>query len=98
MVGACICDNAGVLHELDSFHWFLVATMLCFSYLPCLSARNDTSLTSRVYGLAMLNCVVLTVGASFLTPCFSAVPRYGSARTQQTSDRTDMTGRSGLRC
>lgn len=69
-----------ISHDLESLHWFFGATKLCSSYFLGLLTRDNTSLTSRVRRLAMLQCVVLTIGAFVQTVCFVVVSRFCSAR------------------
>lgn len=51
--------------DFESHRWFSVAMPLCFSYFPRFLAMDDTSLTSRVGRLAILKCIILTIGAPF---------------------------------
>lgn len=53
---------------------------------------------SQVRRFAMLEFVVLTIGAFFWTVCYGFVKRYGSARMRYESDRTDVIGPLGSRC
>lgn len=48
-------------HSLESSCYFFDPTLLCFLYFPGLLAWDDTSLSSRVPHLAMLELAVLTV-------------------------------------
>lgn len=67
-------------HDLESPHWFLVSTLLCFSYFMGLLPTVITSLTSLLRRLTMLVFVVLTIRAFFRTVSYGIVLRYGSAR------------------
>lgn len=67
-------------HNLESFRGFLVATPMCISHSSRLLARDNTSLRSRVCGLAMLEFVVLRIDAFFRTVCYGVVPMYSNAK------------------
>lgn len=61
-----------------------------------LLARDDQSLTSRVHRLAMLEFIVLMVGALFRTVCHGVIPMHGTAWMRYESDRISVIGLLGL--
>lgn len=61
-------------------------------------ARGESSLTSRVGHLAMLECVILTIDAFFRTVCFGVVPRSDNARLRYKSDHIGEMPPFGLSC
>lgn len=85
---ACVYGNTGVLARLEDS-----PLVSCGYTVMLLSLHvNDVSLTSRVHCLLMLEFVILTVSTFFLTVCFGAVSRYGSAKIRFESDHIGLIG------
>lgn len=69
----------------------------CIFLLFGFIGQNDTSLTSRLRHLEMLEIVFLTIGVFFQAVCFGVVPNYGSATMRYESDRLCVIGSVGSR-
>lgn len=90
-------QRPGSAIHLESSRWFSVATSFCFLHLSKLFARDDTSLTSRVRCLAMLNRIVLKIGTFFPAVILGIERWYGSARMRIESYNIDVIGPLGSR-
>lgn len=74
----------------------MVSSSNAVIFLSRLLPRVDSSLTSQGRRLAMLELVVLTVGAFFRTARFGVVPSYGSVTMHYESALIGLTGSFGF--
>lgn len=77
---------------------FLLLRRCLFFYFSWLCAKNDTKLTSSVHRLAILEFVVLKIGAFFRAVRYAVVTRYGNVRMRHMSDRMGAIGSLGSFC